>query len=429
MRMKSQPPNPIKAFSAKQRQAILWWKQPKSKDLQAIICHGAVRSGKTLCLSLGFILWAFAHFSDTPFAICGKTITSVKRNVVEPLIPMLADLGFSCKQKLSANRLELTIAGRTNRFYLFGGKDEGSAGLIQGMTLAGVLLDEAVLMPRSFVEQALARCSLPGSRFWFNCNPQHPGHWFYKEWILKAKEKSTLVLHFTLEDNPGISQAIKARYRSLYSGIFYQRFVEGLWVASSGLVYPMFSKERHVFTEDKLPDFQRYYISCDYGTVNPASFGLWGEDHGKWYRIKEYYHDSRATGILRTDEEHCRSLLELCGSLPIDGVICDPSAASFMEALRRLSAGRFPIIPAKNDVLSGIRRVASMLQEGRLLFSQSCSATFREFELYSWEENAPADHPKKEFDHAMDDIRYLVNTVAALKPPSNPFSSLSRPLR
>ena len=262
-------------FSKKQLTVLTWWCRgsPYSR-CDSILCDGAVRSGKTICMSLSFLAWAFYQFSDASFAICGKTVASLRRNVVQPLLPALRELGFTCTEKLSRNMIEISRAGRQNHFYLFGGRDESSASLIQGMTLGGVLLDEVALMPRSFVEQALARCSLEGSRFWFNCNPEHPQHWFHEEWVLKAKEKNCLYLHFTMRDNPSLTPAILKRYETLYSGAFYERFVEGKWVAAQGLVYPMFGS--HLVAEPP-QDCGSYYLSCDYGTVNPFSCGLWGE--------------------------------------------------------------------------------------------------------------------------------------------------------
>lgn len=294
-----------------------------------------------------------------------------------------------------------------NRFYLFGGKDEGSAALIQGMTLAGVLLDEVTLMPRSFVEQALARCSLEGSKLWFNCNPEHPMHWFHEEWIKKKEEKNCLYLHFTMRDNPSLTQSIIRRYERLYSGAFYERFVLGKWVAAQGCVYPMFSFEKHV--SDPPFDPSEFYVSCDYGTVNPSSFGLWGRCGKRWYRIGEYYFDSRTQGRQKTDSEHYEALCELAGERKIKAVIVDPSAASFIECIRR--DGRFSVIPAKNDVIDGIRRVSDCLKDGTLMFSPECRDTIREFGLYRWEENSAKDSVRKENDHAMDDIRYFVSTV------------------
>ncbi len=398
----------FKSFSKKQLRLLTWWCHgSKDRHFDAIICDGAVRSGKTLCMSISFVLWAFSDFNDSDFAICAKTITSLRRNVIVELVAILKDMGFSCDEKVSKNYIDISYRGHRNRFYLFGGKDEGSASLIQGITLSGIMLDEVALMPRSFVEQALARCSVNGSRFWFNCNPEHPFHWFYVEWIKKSKQKNALYLHFVMEDNPSLSDNILKRYKSLYSGTFYERFVLGKWVSASGTVYPMFNYDTHVYCADK--DYSRYYISCDYGTVNPTSMGLWGEADGVWYRISEYYYSSREEKSLKTDEEYYLELEKLAGDRKIEAVIVDPSAASFMECIRRHA--RFTVKPAKNDVLTGIRRVCDMLRAKKILFHYSCKDIIREFSQYVWEDNKKSDTPKKENDHAMDDMRYFVNTV------------------
>ncbi len=394
----------ISKLSAKQKLTMNWWGVPEYSGYDAVICDGAVRSGKTLSMSLGFVLWASASFDGGAFAICGKTVTSLRRNVITPLLPMLRDYGFTCIEKVSRSYIDLTFLGHTNRFYLFGGRDEGSAALIQGMTLSGVFLDEAALMPRSFVEQALARCSVSGSKMWFNCNPDNPAHWFYTEWIKKAEEKHALYIHFTMDDNPSLSDALKQRYKRLYSGAFYDRFVLGKWTASQGVVYPMFSEKKHVYSGDV--ECERFVISCDYGTVNPSSFGLWGLSGGVWYRLSEYYYASKREGVSRTDEEHYTALERLAGGREISRVIVDPSAASFIECIRR--HGRFRVVKADNDVITGIRNVSSALSENRLRFHVSCRDIRREFHLYSWNEKTGTDAPIKENDHAMDDMRYFV---------------------
>lgn len=366
-----------------------------------------MRSGKTFCLSLSFVAWAFSCFEEGSFALCGKTLNSLRRNVVRPLVSVLSELGVVCRVRESSHEIRMEQFGRSLTFYLFGGRDESSASLIQGMTLAGVLFDEVALMPRSFVEQALARCSVEGSKFWFNCNPEHPHHWFYEEWIQKRRAKNALYLHFTMEDNPALTPAIRRRYESLYSGTFYERFVKGEWVAAEGLVYPMFSEIQHVGEPPTTPAL-RWIVSCDYGTTNPASFGLWGLWDGVWYRVREYYYDSRKEGRQKTDEEYHEALSALVGDLPVEMVICDPSAASFLACVRR--HGRFRAVAARNEVGDGIRRVASALSRGVLRFSPACRDTLREFSLYRWEEGSD-DRPRKENDHAMDDIRYFVSTV------------------
>lgn len=397
----------FKQFSKKQKTALRWWAMPEYAGLDAVICDGAVRSGKTLSMSLGFVCWAMGCFQNGTFAMCGKTITSLERNVVRPLMQVLEDTGFTCIQCASRHYIDITAWGHTNRIYLFGGKDEGSAALIQGMTLCGVLFDEVALMPRSFVEQALARCSVQGMKLWFNCNPEHPYHWFYREWILKAEEKKALYLHFTMEDNPSLSESVRERYRRLYGGVFYERFVLGKWTVSEGLVYPMFDRRRFVTAD--IPVCSRYAVSCDYGTMNPTSMGLWGESSGVWYRIREYYYDARREGISRTDEEHYRGLEELVGELPVSCVVVDPSAASFIACIA--SHGKFRVMKAKNDVLTGIRQVSDALQGDRLRFSECCEDILREFGQYTWNETSVGDAPKKEHDHAMDDMRYFVSTV------------------
>lgn len=395
-------------FTEKQRIVLSWWcVQSPYRNRDAIICDGAIRSGKTFCMALSFVAWAMHAFENKSFALCGKTVSSLRRNAVEPILGELGELGFCCRQKLSRNFLEISRGSRINRFYLFGGRDESSASLIQGVTLAGVLLDEVALMPRTFVEQALARCSVEGSRFWFNCNPDFPHHWFYREWILKARQKNALYLHFTMKDNPALCESIVRRYESLYSGHFYERFIEGKWVAAEGLVYSMFSKTEHVC--EPPGNCSRYYVSCDYGTVNPASFGLWGEREGVWYRVAEYYYSSKREGKQKTDEEYYEALCSLTGGRAVEAVIVDPSAASFIACIRR--HGNYRCIPAKNNVLDGIRRVCDALRAGEIRIGSSCRDAIREFQLYRWQDGGAKDAPRKENDHAMDDIRYFVETV------------------
>ncbi|WP_251317470.1 PBSX family phage terminase large subunit [Flintibacter muris] len=396
-------------FSEKQRRVLTWWR-PGSPDRerQAVICDGAVRSGKTLCTGLSFFCWAMSSFQNRNFALCGRTIQSVRRNMLSELIPLLEGMGFRCEQKVSKNVIRVKLGGRRNSFYLFGGKDESSAALIQGITLAGALLDEAALMPRSFVEQAAARCSVAGSRLWFSCNPESPAHWFYQEWVCKAEEKNALRLQFTMEDNPGLSPQVRERYANTFQGTFYRRFVLGEWVAAEGLVYDFFDES---FVRD-VPEgeLEEWYISCDYGTSNPTSMGLWGRKNGVWYRVDEYYYDARAMRRQKTDEEYANELARLAGGRNVRAVVADPSAASFCETLRRRG---WRVRKADNQVLSGIRLTAQLLKSGRIVICKGCKDAIREFSLYRWDDRAQGqDQVRKEHDHAMDEIRYFAATVA-----------------
>lgn len=397
-----------KPFSPKQMKVLRWWVPgEKSAECDGIICDGAVRSGKTLCMSVSFVSWAMFAFDGGSFAVCGKTIRSVRRNVVLPVISILRELGFSVEERLSLNEFSVSAGGRKNTFHLFGGRDESSASLIQGMTLCGVLFDEVVLMPRSFVEQALARCSVEGSRLWFNCNPEYPQHWFCREWVRKASDKNMLYVHFLMDDNPSLSPQMRERYKKLYSGSFYDRFILGRWTASEGLVYPFMSDERMVCDVPE-GEFESFAVSCDYGTVNPASFGLWGRLGNCWYRIDEYYYSARREGISRTDEEHYEGLCRLIGERSVETIVVDPSAASFIEVIRR--HGKYSVTKANNKVIDGIRETSTALKEGRIRICSGCRDCIREFGLYRWESSG-RDSPLKENDHAMDDVRYFVTTV------------------
>jgi PBSX family phage terminase large subunit len=318
---------------------------------------------------------------------------------------------YNIKDKRSENLIVISKSGKSNSFYIFGGKDESSQDLIQGVTLAGILFDEVALMPRSFVEQGLARCSIEGARFWFNCNPDNPNHWFYKEWVLQATDKHAIRLKFLMDDNLSLSKETKERYYSLYTGTFYRRFILGEWVIAEGLVYQDFND--HIDdnlwrgSEDELQGV--WYISMDYGTINPCSMGLWCVTDKEAIRVKEYYFNSRAEGYQRTDEEHYAELEKLAGDHYIEYVIIDPSAASFKQTIDR--HGRFYIQNANNDVINGIRTTSQMLASGLIKIGEQCKNAQAEFGMYRWDDKSSEDKVIKENDHAMDDIRYFAKTI------------------
>ena len=403
-------------FSPKQRQVLTWWQTGR---WQALICDGAVRSGKTFCMGLSFFLWAQHDFNGRQFALCGETVGALRRNLLTELVPCLRRIGMEVRENRSANTLTVVYAGHRNQFLLFGGKDASSAALIQGSTLAGLLLDETALMPRAFVEQAVARCSVRGSRLWFNCNPEGPEHWFYKEWIEKAESRGALRLHFTMEDNPGLPPEIRQRYERLYTGVFYRRFVLGEWAAAQGLVYDFFDPDKDAA---EVPDgpFSAWRVSVDYGTVNPLSMGLWGEKNGVWYRVEEVYYDSRREGRQKTDAEYAEMLEQLVAGRDIQRVIVDPSAASFIETLRRKG---WQVMKADNDVADGIRVTADLLRQRRIVLCRPCRDCLREMALYCWDERSGRDAPRKEHDHAMDEMRYFAMDLAGER--SGGFAAIS----
>lgn len=378
----------------------------------ALICDGAVRSGKTSIMSLSFFLWAMGNFNNCAFAFCGKSVGAVERNIVTPLLSVVyLKQHFDIRYNRGDHVIIARRGKRENRFYLFGGKDESSYMLIQGVTLAGVLLDEVALMPRSFVEQALARCSVNGAKYWFNCNPENPLHWFRQEWILKAPEKNALHLHFLMDDNPSLSEEIKEQYKSIYSGLFFERFIMGRWLMADGLIYDMFDHTENTYREDipSLPYSCQRYIACDYGTSNPTVF-LDIYDDGETIRVdREYRWDSRKERRQKTDQEYADDFMEFMGSNWCT-VLVDPSAASFIVALRQRGVY---VQEADNDVLDGIRRVGVLFQRRGLLINESnCMGLIGELGSYLWDEKAALrgeEKPVKQQDHGPDALRYFVN--------------------
>lgn len=405
----------FKPFSRKQKQVLNWWAEDSPvRDYDGIIADGAIRSGKTVCMSLSFVMWGMETFSEENFGMCGKTIGSFRRNVLAPLKLMLRSRGYRFEDHRSDNLLTVSKGSVTNYFYIFGGKDERSQDLVQGITLAGVFFDEVALMPESFVNQATARCSVDGSKFWFNCNPQGPHHWFKENWIDQKTKKGLLYLHFTMEDNLSLSEKIKQRFRNQYEGLFYERYIRGLWVIAEGLIYDMFDPARHVV---KLKDVAKLltsasYVSCDYGTQNATVFKLWVKGTDRiWYSLREYYYSGREQNRQKTDAQYVDDMKAFLGETVPRAVIVDPSAASFIEALRQ--AG-YPVMKADNDVLDGIRFMAEQLTLEKIKYVDSCVHTIDEFSLYSWDPKAAdrgEDAPIKDNDHCMDADRYFINTI------------------
>jgi PBSX family phage terminase large subunit len=431
----------FKPFSKKQRKVLNWWcASSPVKDYDGIIADGAIRSGKTVSMSLSFVMWAMSSFDGQNFAMCGKTIGSFRRNVLFWLKLMLRSRGYTVSDNRADNLVIISRGETTNYFYLFGGKDERSQDLIQGITLAGVFFDEVALMPESFVNQATGRCSVDGSKMWFNCNPDGPYHWFKVNWINKStgylgaekaeqleKEaeargesaglKKLLYLHFTMDDNPSLSEEIKLRYRNLYRGVFFKRYILGLWAMAEGVIYDMFSAEKHVLSKlDGLIGTNDYYVSCDYGTQNATVFLLWRKTTaGVWICIKEYYYSGRDKSSQKTDIEYAGDLQKFLGGIKVKAVIVDPSAASFIAQLKKMG---FYVKKANNNVLDGIRLVGTLLNQEKILFHESCENTIQEFASYVWDAKAVErgeDKPLKQADHAVDAVRYFCSTVLKIR--------------
>ena len=415
-------------FSQKQSIVMSWW-TPNSryKDFDAIICDGAVRSGKTVSEALSFVLWSMSTFDGKNFALCGKTVGGLRRNVLGPLKQMLKSTGYIIEDSRMEGCFCIGAIDKetkkkvTNYYYIFGGKDESSQDLIQGITLAGVFFDEVALMPESFVNQATARCSVEGAKFWFSCNPNSPFHWFKKEWINKVTEHKVLYLHFTMDDNPSLSEDVKNRYKTLYTGVFYKRYILGLWVAADGIVYPMFDPDVHAVQLKR--NWTRIFVAGDFGIQNATTFGIFGyyAPERRYHQIASYYHSGRDDGQ-KTTKEYADDLKQfLADNLVMpEYITLDPSAAPMIVELRKdpyFARHGIDILPAKNRVDLGIQVVSFLLNERKFTLDPSCIKDIEEFTTYAWDSDKldkGVEEVIKIDDHAMDKIRYAIMTDSIL---------------
>lgn len=406
---KKPAPFTFKPFSIKQKKVLTWWREGSPvKEKDGIICDGSVRAGKTVVMSLSYVMWAMDTFHEMNLGMAGKTIGSFRRNVITPLKRMLKARGYQVKDHRADNFLTITYKGKTNYFYVFGGKDEGSQDLIQGITLAGMFFDEVALMPQSFVNQATARCSVEGAKFWFNCNPAGPHHWFKVEYLDQLNDKNMLHIHFTMDDNLSLSQKVKERYKRMYKGIFYQRFILGLWVLAEGIIYDMFNRNKHIFQELH-EHIDEFLVGIDFGTNNPTTFLLIGRSGENYYVLKEYYYNGRKQNKQKTVSTYSKDLKEFIGNLYAT-VYIDPSATPLIAQLEE--DGIYPV-HADNAVLDGIQSISNLFENNRLFVHESCVETLRELSSYVWDEKAQQrgeDKPIKENDHCLDGLRYAIHS-------------------
>jgi PBSX family phage terminase large subunit len=372
---------------------------------------------------IAFVDWAMREFDGATFGVCGKTVKSAIKNIVRPYMSLsYAKERYAMNLKGSDNVLTVSGNGHINYFEIFGGRDESSQDLIQGRTLAGVLLDEVVLMPRSFVEQAVSRClTIKNRRYFFMCNPGQPSHWFNVEYVQQLERRNALRLHFELKDNPIFGPDELKEIEAQYTGVFYDRYILGKWTQAEGLIYQDYEKAIEPKYEGAVVD---YCISCDYGTQNAFAALLWAKDpRGTWHAIDEYYYSGRDEGHQKTDADYLEDMLEWAQDLPerVEFII-DPSAASMIAALRR--SGRFKVRKARNDVLAGIKETAICIQRGTIKIADSCENWAKEAAGYVWDSKAADDRPVKVADHAQDACRYFVATKKLAKNREEAYQSI-----
>ncbi|MED4749938.1 PBSX family phage terminase large subunit [Brevibacillus choshinensis] len=406
-------------FSLKQKKLLTWWTERSPyKDYDMIIADGSIRSGKTISMIDSFLMWSLSTFQSQTFIIAGKSMGALKRNVLQPMFQILNAKGIP----YFYHRSEHYISVGSNIYYCFGANNESSQDVLQGLTAAGAYADEVALFPQSFVDQMVGRCSVDGSKIFMNCNPAGPYHWFKLEYIDKAKEKRILRLHFTMDDNLTLSQKIKERFKRMFSGVFYKRFILGLWVMAAGIVYDMFDEDVHVI--DELPEtFDRLIVGGDYGMNNPTTFLLIGQKGNDFYVIREYYYgagqkksqsEEEAQARQKTVAQYVDEFIQFLRSDKPQYIFLDPSAAALIIELKK--RGFTNIKGASNDRIDGIQLVQQLLggHDGRLFVHRSCVNLIREFFSYLWDPKAQArgeDDVIKENDHALDALRYALFTI------------------
>lgn len=388
-------------FTPKQAELISIFKAGKLRRIN--ILEGSVRSGKTYISLVLWMLYVASMPKDGAYLMCAKTLNTLKRNCLD-LLAALAGAHF----QFSLSAKEGVLFGR--KLYLEGACDGRAEAKIRGLTLSGAYCDELTQAPEDFFSMLLSRLSVPGAKLIATTNPDSPMHWLMRNYLARQDALDLLRMQFRLEDNRFLDPAYVKRLKAEYQGVFYRRFILGQWCVAEGLVYDLTDTD---FLLDALPEGRdyRYYISVDYGTLNPCSMGLWAVDalRGTACRISEYYYSGREQRRQKTDEEYYDALAALAGGREIEYVVVDPSAASFMETIRR--HGQFSVRKANNAVLPGIRTVAALFQAGRLKILKACRNTIRELSLYSWDPQSPEDRVIKEHDHAMDDMRYFAMTI------------------
>ena len=384
-------------FTEKQKDFIRDLKHDKLKRIN--ILEGSVRSGKTWVSLVAWALWIAKMPKNKKYLMIGKTLTTLKRNCLEPLAELVGKENFW----FSISSKRAVLFG--HNIDLEGANDAQSENKIRGLTLQGAYADEITLFPEDFFTMLLSRLSEKGAKFFGSTNPDSPSHWLKKKYLDREEELSLYRMSFVIDDNTFLDPDYITSIKSEYTGVFYKRFILGLWVIAEGLVY-QFDVDKHC--TDEIPEHGEYYLSIDYGTMNPFSCGLWCVNGDRAVRIKEYYYSGRETSIQKTDEEYADEVDKLTEGYSISRVVVDPSAASFIAVLKKRG---YSVLKAKNDVIDGIRVTSRMLEKGNIKIHSSCKDAINEFGLYSWNDKASTDEVIKENDHALDEIRYFSNTI------------------
>lgn len=385
-------------FTPAQADLIRRFKRGQLRRLNVL--EGSVRSGKTHISLIMWALWVATMPADCNFLMCGHTLTTLKRNCLDALQGLIGADVFS----FSVPSKEARLFGR--KVFLEGASDARSEGKIRGMTLTGAYCDELTLFPEDFFAMLLSRLSAPGAKLIATTNPDGPCHWLKAKYLDRAAELDLLSVRFTIDDNTFLPAEYVRQLKREYVGVFYRRFILGLWAVAEGAVYPGFDPDRHV--SDKVPEVVMRWVGVDYGHSNPTVFLLLGSCvDGRVWVLKEYYH--KGADGQRSPRQLSRDLTEFSDGIELDRELIDPSAEGFIN--QRREDGALCVRQADNRVLPGIQLLSGLIDADMLRVTLDCPHTIAEFQGYVWDDKAQAggvDKPRKQDDHCMDALRYGV---------------------
>jgi len=378
-----------------------------------------VRSGKTVASSLAWINY-LAHSPESVFIMSGRSQGSLFRNVIGGEFGLLAMLGNEAEYRTNREGNRVLLINTPNgvkQCYCFGANDARAYGPLRGLTAGGWYADEINMHDRLFVEEALRRTIISRDRkhFW-TLNPDTPKHYIYTDYLDKYQQEGLPgfhLWHFTLEDNLAITPERKAELVAQYSGVFYDRYILGLRVVAEGVIYGAALSPENYYTQETRPQGLEYLaqrtIAVDYGTTNPCVFLDIFDDGDVLWVDREYYWDSKREKREKENAEYADDFLAFQAAYPDHpgSALVDPSANSFILTLRNRGV---LVREAKNDVLEGIRFVASLIKRRKMRFNRdTCPNTCQELHAYRWNEKAAAlgvEEPVKENDHSCDPLRY-----------------------
>lgn len=380
---------------------------PKQRDFiigsqsRVNLLHGSVRSGKSIVADIRFLEALVRSKSARPPLIVGRTQTALERNVLDDIRRLVGTENFDYKRSLKL----AYIYGRP--VLIEGANDESAFTKIAGSTLPFAYVDEGTLIPESFWNMLISRLSEPGAQLFGTMNPGGPGHYLKRKWIDREAELDLRSWHFALEDNTHLDPAYVAELKRQYTGLFYDRYIRGLWVQAEGAIYRNFRRDLHCV--DRLPEGNpsQMVVGVDWGATHPTAYLRALRYGATWYIDKEYRRSDLTNGEL------ARDLQAFLGELYPSAILVDPSAKSFR--LELLRAGVQMVMQADNDVLNGLSRVSNAFETGHLkIVEPKCPMTLEELEGYRWDDAATErglDKPVKEKDDLMDALRYIGNKI------------------